>query len=82
MYAEALFTFLLTAVCYCVFRIQRDEGKSRRLWILCGVLLALLALTRPNGIVIAGSVILLDRFSGLAQTPAEKSADTCRAGNS
>lgn len=58
MYAETLFTFLLTAICYCVFRIQRNEGKSRRLWILCGVLLALLALTRPNGIVVAGLVIL------------------------
>ena len=62
MYAEALFTFLLTAVCYCVFRIQRDEGKSRRLWILCGVLLALLALTRPNGIVVTGWVILWAAF--------------------
>lgn len=57
MYAEALFTFLLTAICYCVFRIQRNEGKSRRLWILCGVLLALLALTRPNGIVVAGLLV-------------------------
>jgi 4-amino-4-deoxy-L-arabinose transferase-like glycosyltransferase len=62
MYAETLFTFLLTAICYCVFRIQRNEGKSRRLWILCGVLLALLALTRPNGIVVAGLVILWAAF--------------------
>lgn len=62
MYAEALFTFLLTAICYCVLRIQRNEGKSRSLWILCGVLLALLALTRPNGIVVAGLVILWAAF--------------------
>jgi 4-amino-4-deoxy-L-arabinose transferase-like glycosyltransferase len=62
MYAEALFTFLLTAVCYCVLRIQRDEGKSRRLWILCGILLALLALTRPNGIVVTAWVILWTAF--------------------
>jgi 4-amino-4-deoxy-L-arabinose transferase-like glycosyltransferase len=62
MYTETLFTFLLTAICYCVFRIQRNEGKSRRLWILCGVLLALLTLTRPNGIVVAGLVILWAAF--------------------
>jgi hypothetical protein len=62
MYAETLFTFLLTAICYCVFRIQRTEGKSRRLWILCGVLLALLALTRPNGIVVTGLVIVWTAF--------------------
>ena len=62
MYREALFTFFLTAVCYCVFRIQRNEGKSRRLWILCGVLVALLALTRPNGILVAGVVILWAAF--------------------
>lgn len=61
-YAEALFTFLLTAVWYCVFRIQRSEGKSLRLWILCGVLIALLALTRPNGIVVAGLLILWAAF--------------------
>ncbi len=62
MYAEALFTFLLTAICYCLLRIQRDEGKSRSLWILCGVLLALLALTRPNGIVVTALVILWTAF--------------------
>lgn len=62
MYAETLFTFLLTAICYCVLRIQRNKGKSRRLWILCGVLLALLSLTRPNGIVVAGLVILWAAF--------------------
>ncbi len=61
-YAEALFTFLLTAICYCVFRIQHTEGRNRRLWALCGVLLALLALTRPNGIVVAGLVILWAAF--------------------
>src|SRR5690348_4644904 len=61
-YAEALFTFLSTAVWYCVFRIQRNEGKSKRLWILCGVLIALLALTRPNGIVMAGLLILWVAF--------------------
>ncbi len=58
MYTEALFTFLQFAVCYCVFRIQRDEGKSRRLWILCGVLMGLASLTHPNGVVLVGLVIL------------------------
>src|SRR5690349_16079221 len=62
MYAEALFTFLLTAIWYCVFRIQRNEGKSKRLWILCGVLIALLALTRPNGIVMAGLLVVWTAF--------------------
>ncbi len=62
MYTESLYTFLLTAICYCVFRIQRDEGIHRRLWILCGVLLALLALTRPNGILVVALVILWTIF--------------------
>jgi hypothetical protein len=58
MYTESLFTFLQFAICYCVLRIQRGEGRSRRLWVLCGVLLGLLALTRPNGILLIGLVIL------------------------
>jgi hypothetical protein len=58
MYTEALFTFLMIAVCYCVYRIQKDEGRRKRFWIICGVLLALLSLTRPNGIVIIGLVVL------------------------
>lgn len=58
MYTETLYTFLLTAICYCVFRIQRDEGKNWFLSILCGILLALLALTRPNGVAIIALVIL------------------------
>jgi len=58
LYTESLFTFLLLAVCYCVYRIQRDEGRRKRLWILCGVLLALLSLTRPNGVAIIALVAL------------------------
>ncbi|HLI70776.1 MAG TPA: glycosyltransferase family 39 protein [Ktedonobacteraceae bacterium] len=62
MYTESLFTFLLTATCYCVFCIQRDEGKRRSLWVLCGVLLALLSLTRPNGIIVIALVLLWTIF--------------------
>lgn len=62
MYTESLYTFLLTAICYCVFLIQRKEGKSKLLSILCGILLALLALTRPNGILVIGLVILWAAF--------------------
>jgi 4-amino-4-deoxy-L-arabinose transferase-like glycosyltransferase len=58
MYTETLYTFLLIAICYCIFLIQRSEGRSRLLPILCGILLALLALTRPNGILVIGLVIL------------------------
>lgn len=58
LYTESLFTFLLTAICYCVLRIQRDAGQRRRLWLLCAVLLALLSLTRPNGIIILALVVL------------------------
>ncbi len=54
MYTESLYTFLLIAVCYCLLRIQRSEGRRLDLWLLCGVLLALLALTRPNGVLMIG----------------------------
>src|SRR5579872_2380066 len=58
MYTEALYTFLQTAICYGLFRIQRGEGASKRVWILCGVLLGLLSLTHPNGMLDIGLVIL------------------------
>jgi 4-amino-4-deoxy-L-arabinose transferase-like glycosyltransferase len=56
LYTEALFTFFQTAICYCVFRIQRSGGRDWRLWILCGILLCLLSLTRPNGLLVIGLV--------------------------
>jgi len=62
MYTEALFTFLQTATWYCIYRIQRGAGMSRRLWILCGLLMGLLSLTRPNGILVIGLVILWAAF--------------------
>lgn len=58
LYTESLFTFLLTALCLCLLRIQRSQGQRSGLWLLCGVLLALLALTRPNGLLLLGLVWL------------------------
>ncbi|HEY0754455.1 MAG TPA: glycosyltransferase family 39 protein [Ktedonobacteraceae bacterium] len=62
LYTESLFTLLLTAICYCLLRIQRDAGQRRSLWLLCGVLLALLSLTRPNGIIVLVLVVLWTLF--------------------
>jgi 4-amino-4-deoxy-L-arabinose transferase-like glycosyltransferase len=62
LYTESLYTFLLTAICYCVLRIQRGSGQSKRLWLLCAVLLALLALTRPNGIIVLALVVVWTIF--------------------
>lgn len=58
MYTESLYTFLLIAICYCLLRIQRSKGQRLGLWLLCGMLLALLALTRPNGVLMIGLVLL------------------------
>lgn len=58
MYSESLYIFLLIAICYCIYRIQCNEGGSKRLWVICGVLIGLLTLTRANGIAVLGLVIL------------------------
>lgn len=58
LYTESLYTFLLTAICYCMLRIQRDAGQHRRLWLVCAALLALLSLTRPNGIIVLALVVV------------------------
>jgi 4-amino-4-deoxy-L-arabinose transferase-like glycosyltransferase len=58
LYTEALFTFFQTAICYCMFRIQRSGGRDWRLWVLCGILLCLLSLTRPNGLLVIGLVVV------------------------
>src|SRR6266702_8183101 len=62
LYTESLYTFLLFAVCYVLYRIQRNKTEKRgwrswRMWLSCGVLLGLLALTRPNGVIVIGLVI-------------------------
>ena len=56
LYAESLYTFLLLAFCYTLFRIQRAPRLS--LIIVSGVLLGLLSLTRPNGIALLGLFVL------------------------
>ncbi|GLV58819.1 hypothetical protein KDH_56490 [Dictyobacter sp. S3.2.2.5] len=56
LYSETLYTFLLTALGYALYRLLRDRGVG--LVILAGVLLALLALTRPNGLLVAGLIVL------------------------
>ncbi|HEY3993812.1 MAG TPA: glycosyltransferase family 39 protein [Ktedonobacteraceae bacterium] len=62
LYTESLYTFLLTAICYCVLRIQRGKGQRRRLWLLCALLLALLSLTRPNGVIVLALVVVWTIF--------------------
>jgi 4-amino-4-deoxy-L-arabinose transferase and related glycosyltransferases of PMT family len=50
LYSEMLYTFLLVALCYTLVLLQ---DYWRRRWLLMtGVLLALLALTRPNGLIL------------------------------
>lgn len=62
LYSESLYTFLLFAACYALYRIQRSsqDQNKRRLspWIWCGILFALLSLTRPNGILVIGLFIV------------------------
>ncbi len=58
LYTESLYTFLLFALCYAVYRIQRPSQRKWRLWITCGILLGLLSLTRPNGILVLGLFIV------------------------
>ncbi len=62
MYTESLYTFLLIAICYTVYRIQREEGLRLLPWGICGLLLALLSLTRPNGIVVIALLIAWTLF--------------------
>src|SRR5581483_810875 len=58
MYTETLYTFLLIATCYCVYSLQRDGSRGKLVSLCCGVLLAALTLTRLNGILVIGLVIL------------------------
>ena len=57
LYTESLYIFLLFAVCYGLYRLQRAPRGNWRLWITCGILLGLLSLTRPNGILVIGLFI-------------------------
>jgi 4-amino-4-deoxy-L-arabinose transferase-like glycosyltransferase len=47
LYSESLYIFLLLAFCYSLFHLQRTPRVY--LMIISGILLGLLALTRPNG---------------------------------
>lgn len=58
LYSETLFTFLLFVLCYGLYRIQRTRGEKKWLWPVCGLLLGLLSLTRPNGLIVIGLFLL------------------------
>jgi len=54
LYQESLYTFLLCALCYTLYRLQYTPQGKERMWIWCGILLSLLSLTRPNGLIVIG----------------------------
>lgn len=58
LYTESLYIFLTLAVCYTLFRIFRSRSGKIGPWLWCGALLGLLSLTRPNGIIVIGFVII------------------------
>lgn len=58
LYTESLYTFLLLAFCYGLYRLQAAKGEKKRLWLWCGISLGLLSLTRPNGMFIIGLLML------------------------
>lgn len=57
LFSESLYTFLLIAFAYSLFRLQRNKMQLRHilLWSLTsGLLLGLAALARPNGVQLLG----------------------------
>jgi 4-amino-4-deoxy-L-arabinose transferase-like glycosyltransferase len=58
LYTESLYIFLLFALCYGLYRLQHTPARNWQYWIICGVLLGLLSLTRPNGIIVIGLFII------------------------
>ena len=56
LYSETLYIFLLFAFCYALLRLQRTSWQ--RWMVVSGVLLGLLALARPNGLLVFGPFIL------------------------
>jgi 4-amino-4-deoxy-L-arabinose transferase-like glycosyltransferase len=58
LYTESLYTFLLFALCYGLYRLQRTPERSWQIWAVCGILLGLLSLTRPNGVPVIGLFIV------------------------
>jgi 4-amino-4-deoxy-L-arabinose transferase-like glycosyltransferase len=57
LYTESLYIFLLFAICYGLYRLLRTPERNWHIWILCGILLGLLSLTRPNGMIVIGLFI-------------------------
>ncbi|MGO8950893.1 MAG: ArnT family glycosyltransferase [Ktedonobacterales bacterium] len=56
LYSESLYTFLLTAFVYSLYRLQRTAEWR---WVICcGLLLGLVNLTRPNGPLLFGMLLL------------------------
>ena len=58
LYTESLYIFLLFAICYGLYCLQHKPERNWPNWIICGVLLGLLSLTRPNGIIVIGLFII------------------------
>ena len=56
LYSESLYTFLLFASIYVLFQLQRTA--QARWAVLCGALLGLLSLTRPNGIAVIALALI------------------------
>ena len=56
LYTESLYTFLLFALCYTLFRLQQNPRLYK--WVICGILLGLLSLTRPNGLAVLALLVL------------------------
>ena len=56
LYSDLLYTFLLTAFTYSVYRLQ--QTAQRRWIVLSGLFLGLATLTRPNGIILLAMLVL------------------------
>ncbi len=56
LYSESLYTFLLVACVCCLYQLQRSV--QTRWAVLCGVLLGLLSLTRPNGLAVIALALI------------------------
>jgi len=67
LYTESLYTFLLLAICYGLYRIQRIPRRGWQLWVTCGILLGLFSLTRPNGFIVIGFFIVWAISMGCAK---------------
>ncbi|GER88520.1 hypothetical protein KDW_26820 [Dictyobacter vulcani] len=56
LYSETLYTFLLTAFIYVLYCFQRE--RRLRQAVVSGLLVGLLALTRPNGLLLIGLCVV------------------------